>query len=47
MGDIEAVEESEQQQVAEAIHKLDHALLKLPLMHRLATVNVTAYYRDR
>jgi SAM-dependent methyltransferase len=32
--------------LAVALHKLDHALLKLPLMHRLATVNVTAYYRD-
>lgn len=29
------------------LHKLDHVLLKLPLMHKLATVNVTAYYRER
>ena len=32
--------------LAVMLHKLDHALLKLPLMHKLATVNVTAYYRD-
>ncbi|MEM9345823.1 MAG: class I SAM-dependent methyltransferase [Planctomycetota bacterium] len=34
-------------QLAVTLHKLDHTLLKLPLMHRLATVNVTAYYRER
>jgi len=33
--------------LAVMLHQLDHALLKLPLMHRLATVNVTAYYRER
>ncbi|MGB0767171.1 MAG: class I SAM-dependent methyltransferase [Phycisphaeraceae bacterium] len=33
--------------LAVGLHKLDDALLKLPLMHKLATVNVTAYYRDR
>lgn len=32
--------------LAVMLHKLDHALLKLPLMHKLATVNVTAYYKD-
>jgi len=30
-----------------ALHKLDYALLKLPLMNRLATVCVAAYTRDR
>jgi 2-polyprenyl-3-methyl-5-hydroxy-6-metoxy-1,4-benzoquinol methylase len=33
--------------LAVMLHKIDYALLKLPLMHRLATVNVTAYYRER
>ncbi|MEO0475671.1 MAG: class I SAM-dependent methyltransferase [Planctomycetota bacterium] len=33
--------------LAVMLHKLDHALLKLPMMHKLATVNVTAYYRDK
>ena len=32
--------------LAVCLHKFDHALLKLPLMHKLATVNVTAYYKD-
>ena len=31
--------------LAVMLHKLDHALFKLPLMNRLATVNVTAYYK--
>lgn len=30
-----------------ALHKFDHALLKLPLTKHLATVRVTAYHRDR
>ncbi len=30
-----------------ALHKLDHALLKLPLMNRLATVCVAAFERKR
>jgi len=31
--------------LAVALHKLDHALLKLPMMHKLATVCVAAYRR--
>ncbi|MEM9414747.1 MAG: class I SAM-dependent methyltransferase [Planctomycetota bacterium] len=33
--------------LAVSLHKLDHALLKLPGMSRLATVCVTAMHRDR
>lgn len=33
--------------LAVALHRLDHALLKLPLINRLATVEVIGMYRDR